>query len=176
MTNDYQNTVIQLIKKYTNSTLVKPPLSTVWFQNHAKELPLPDFLFYDLKRKHLSKSLADLKQLFVGKISHYIKLHQDLFGVYLGELMKEPSENTIYKIRGTFLDFLQRNALTDLEALFMSTFVLQGYGHLDEVPALYGLMWNTPTLMFSVMNMIHGKGSGKMKYVYPFLLVTGLIK
>ena len=28
---------------------------------------------------------------------------------------------------------------------------MQGYGHIDEIAALYGLMWNTPRVMCSMM-------------------------
>jgi len=77
----------------------------------------------------------------------YINLHKDLFGTYQGELMPRPSTAVLYRIRGTFLDFLKRENLLGLVPLFKLSQTLQGYGYLDEVAAFYGLMWNTPRLM-----------------------------
>ena len=36
---------------------------------------------------------------------------------------------------------------------------MQGYGHIDEVAALYGLMWNTPKVMCSMMSRMKGEQS-----------------
>ena len=35
--------------------------------------------------------------------------------------------------------------------IFQTSTTIPGYGHLDEISALYGLMWNTPKLMMSLI-------------------------
>ena len=42
---------------------------------------------------------------------------------------------------------------------------VQGYGRIDEIPALYGLMWNTPNLMRALLQRLAGNtaGTGKEK-------------
>ena len=57
-------------------------------------------------------------------------------------------------IRGTFKEFLTRNKLNTLEPLFHAAHTMQGYGHIDEIAALYGLIWNTPKVMCSMMARI----------------------
>ena len=40
--------------------------------------------------------------LFLETAIRYIKLHQELFGVYEGELMPRPTPDTLHRVRGTF--------------------------------------------------------------------------
>ena len=72
-------------------------------------------------------------------------------------------------IRGTFKEFLTRHKLNTLEPLFHAIHTMQGYGHIDEISALYGLMWNAPKLMCSMMASMKGKHPGKLlanRYLY----------
>ena len=39
---------------------------------------------------------------------------------------------------------------------FEGAHVIQGYGLLDEIPTLYGLMWNTPKFIKSLMARLTG--------------------
>ena len=86
-------------------------------------------------------------ELLVSAIVHYVEVHQQLFGKYEGDLMQRPSGETLLRISGTFQQFLVREKLDILLPLFDIIHTSQGYGYADEVAALYGLMWNTPTLM-----------------------------
>ena len=63
--------------------------------------------------------------------------------------MQEPTDDIYAKITGTFKDFLDRNNLAVLEPLLQRTNAAQGYGYINEIGALYGLMWNTPQLLIS---------------------------
>ena len=65
-------------------------------------------------------------------------------------------------IKGTFLQFIMRNGLTSLIPLFQASTTFQGYGHLDEVAALYGLMWNTPNFINGFKERLAGLGFGGM--------------
>ena len=64
------------------------------------------------------------------------------------------------KIQGTFLQFILRNGLTALIPLFQASTTFQGYGHIDEVAALYGLMWNTPNFINGFEERLKGLGYG----------------
>ena len=72
--------------------------------------------------------------------------------------MPPPSRQVMYKIRGTFADFLKRNKLESLIPIFTVTHTVFGYGYLDEVAALYGLIWNTPKLMKGFMGRQRSNG------------------
>ena len=60
-------------------------------------------------------------------------------------------------IKGTFEEFLHRNNLIILSPLFHASHTVQGYGHIDEIAALYGLMWNTPNVMLALKGRVLGK-------------------
>ena len=64
--------------------------------------------------------------------------------------MQEPTTEVLEKISGTFEDFLDRNNLQILVPLVRSTNAAQGYGYINEIGALYGLMWNTPKFLISL--------------------------
>ena len=82
----------------------------------------------------------------------YIKLHYTLFGHYDGDLMQQPSKATLRETSGTFSDFLKMN---ELEILIPTMEIYQtmmgGYGYIEEIGTLYGLMWNTPTLLLPLV-------------------------
>ena len=82
------------------------------------------------------------------------RLHNELFGDYEGDIMLKPSEAVMERTRGTFLDFLKREDLEPMKVIFKTTHELQGYGWIDEVSALYGLIWNTPKFMFAYARRI----------------------
>ena len=77
------------------------------------------------------------------------RLHNELFGDYEGDFMLRPSEEVLFRTRGTLLDFLKREDLEAMKIAFKTSTELQGYGFVDEVSALYGLMWNKPKFMYA---------------------------
>lgn len=88
--------------------------------------------------------------LFIDAIIRYTQLHYSLFGKYEGEIMPKPSEEVLTQISGTLEDFLEANNLSPLIPLFVRTQTIQGYGYLDEIGAIYGLIHNTPNLVISM--------------------------
>ena len=58
--------------------------------------------------------------------------------------MERPKPSVMNRIRGTFLDFLQRENLEPMKAILKTSHEIGGYGFIDEISALYGLMWNKP--------------------------------
>lgn len=77
----------------------------------------------------------------------YFSLHKELFGDYEGDIMEKPEPSIMNRIRGTFLDFLQRENLEPMKIIFKTSHEVQGYGFIDEISALYGLMWNKPAFI-----------------------------
>merc|ERR1719483_530171 len=82
-----------------------------------------------------------------------------MFGSYVGDLMLRPSSETLHRTRGTFMEFLTREDLIPLVPLFKLIHTLQGYGQLDEISALYGLMWVNPK--FVVSSTLRALGKAK---------------
>ena len=62
--------------------------------------------------------------------------------------MLRPSEEVLYRTRGTFLEFIKREDLEPMKIVLKTSHELQGYGYIDEVSALYGLLWNQPKFMY----------------------------
>ena len=89
-------------------------------------------------------------QVFLGSLIRYAKLHYSLFGRINGELMQKPTEDVFNRTSGTFKEFLEKENLIPLIPLFLISHAAQGYGYIDEIGALYGLMWNTPNLVISL--------------------------
>ena len=64
--------------------------------------------------------------------------------------MQKPRQSILKRTAGTFQSFLERENLIVLIPLFLVTTSTPGLGHVDEVGALYGLMWNTPKYIISL--------------------------
>ena len=81
--------------------------------------------------------------------------------------MLRPSKEVLHRTRGTFLEFLKREDLEPMKAVFKTSHELQGYGYLDEVSALYGLLWNKPKFMYAyAMRLL------QQPAVEPFIIGT----
>ena len=65
----------------------------------------------------------------------------------LSTLLNSDTYQVLFKLRGTFLECLRRNNLEAIAPILFASSVVQGYGRLDEIACLYGMMWNTPELM-----------------------------
>ena len=87
--------------------------------------------------------------MFNKNIIFFIRLHNELFGGYERDFMLKPSDEIMNRVRGTFLEFLQREDLEPMKVVFKTSHELQGYVYLDEISALYGLLWNKPKFMYA---------------------------
>jgi len=158
---DYEQ-VLKLVKNFTRGETQPPPIASVWSKLTPNGESFDLYYGIKLKMKYPSLNTTEIQQLFVKKLTEYVLLHRNLFGDYYGEIMPEPSAEKKSQIRGTFKEYLARHELLDLEDLFMAAFTLQGYGRISDVPALYGLMWNTPKVILSLIEMVNGKPGGKL--------------
>ncbi len=106
----------------------------------------------------------------------YYQLHRRLFGESMeGGLVRNPGREALAQCRGNFRDFLVAHRLGVLLPLFRLIHTLIGYGYLETVPALYGLMWCTPPL---VQGFLQGQKSsiinrGMAAFSYTFACGIG---
>ena len=119
---------------------------------------------------------------FIDTVIKYSNLHHQLFGIYDGELMRKPNQTAMKIVSGTFQDFLEREQFHALIPLFLISHSSQGYGFIDEIGALYGLMWNTPKFVISLALRILDRNPESPKNTYnpkengDFILVDGFEK
>ena len=64
--------------------------------------------------------------------------------------MQQPNDDVLEQISGTCTTFLENNGLSPLLPIFETTTSTRGYGYIDEIGAIYCLMWNTPKLIISL--------------------------
>ena len=145
---NYFDTLVPLAKQYGAGDLVQIPSANMFRCNSGSEpgskLRTQEYILGSLVNITGDQSpLNNIKKLLLD-MGRYVKIHQEMFGSYPGELMPRPGTGVMYRIRGTFLDFLKRENLLSLVPYFLITQTVQGYGYLDEVGALYGLLWNNP--------------------------------
>ena len=129
-------------------------LFQIWDKNDGSDATNKlDLSTYILKRLvGITNNVSPKHNLgvFINAVIRYVTLHHSMFGKYEGELMLKPSAFIMNKTSGTFEEFLKREELEPLIPLFVITFSAQGYTYFDDVGALYGLMFNTPTLVVSI--------------------------
>lgn len=75
----------------------------------------------------------------LSAIFKYNKLHRKIFGVYEYGLPPPLDNDKLKLINMTFKKFLEENDLAILIPLLTLCFTFQGYGLMEEAPALYGL-------------------------------------
>lgn len=160
VTEDYNNTIIALLNEYVPNGLVKAVAASCTLDSSNKFISMAEYIGLINSALLNTRNTSIILAKFLGAAQKYIDLHQQLFGDYDGELMPQPNKTVMNKIRGTYYDYLQRNGLLSLVPALLGTHSMQGYGLLHEVPALYGLMWNTPSLMRSIINLGTGGTSG----------------
>lgn len=153
LTVDYFDTLIKLAKRYGVGDIHALEDSGVWSVNSGFD-----------KRNKFSSAGYQLKTLiemtgntslefnvgvFIDAVVRYTRLHYALFGKYNGELMQQPNDEVLKQISGTFLEFIEKHNLHALIPLFHRVHTSQGEGYLDEIGALYGLLWNTPKFLIT---------------------------
>ena len=127
----------------------------MWVRNDANDtskrnkLTSTEFLFQQIANITKNTDPTYNIEQFLNATINYAELHYELFGKYKGFLMQEPTQEVYEKISGSFESFLDRNNLEVLVPLLQRTITGQGYGYVNEIGALYGLMLNTPQHLLS---------------------------
>lgn len=150
--------IMELVEKFTTSKKIPAKLTYLWNSTTTESQPL-DLEVYILQAvmaENPGITEMEAKMMLTVQMMRYLSLHVKIFGgVSRGQLPPKPKNMTY--LRGHFLAFLKRNHMSDLHHLFVATQTLQGYGQLDEVPTLYGLMWNTPALIIGALRSFMGE-------------------
>ena len=165
---DYEENIIALMKKFTGNQLAHLPSASIWLDKFSMPITYKQYVGAQALRDFQTHNATEAQLKLVGAIMKYIQLHKKLFGSYEGELMPRPNVTVMHEIRGTFMEYLKRNNLASLHSLFLASHTMQGYGQLDEISALYGLMWNTPKLMIGLLKRIQGQkdtGMSRSRYL-----------
>ncbi|XP_066913754.1 uncharacterized protein [Clytia hemisphaerica] len=162
---DYEDNVIPLVNKYMPNDLVILPPSAVWMDDLPGPIPYEQYLIGYAMKFFGTNDIRVAGGKLGQTIVQYIAKHNEIFGAYEGDLMPEPTPDNKVKIQGTFVDFLSRNNMLAMQCILYASSSVQGYGRLDEIPALYGLMWNTPKLMASLLQRLSGNTNGTGLYM-----------
>ena len=144
---DYKDNIVALAKEFVLWDPVDIPSGNIWLDENNNPILYKTYVIKEIMTMlHITDQAMATKALF-SAILRYAKLHRKLFGKYEGEIMWKPAPATMNILRCTFYEFLQKYNLTALKPIFIASHTIQGYGHLDEISALYGLMWNTPNFL-----------------------------
>jgi len=113
-----------------------------------------EWLLSEVKKKSILYHLDLLASAKLFKDAcEYIHKHKRLFN--------EDSELNaiIYNTQMTFKDYLIKNNLDSLIPMFSLANTVQGYGYIEDVPAIYGLWWNSPeeVLGFVKASLVKGR-------------------
>ena len=154
---DYEQNIIELVDKFMTGgkreQLVILEQASIWLDG-LPPITHAQYIGMESLRNFGTRNVTIATAKLVQAIRNYISEHERLFGSYVGELMPQPNRTVMHEIRGTFMDFLKRKGLTSLHPLFLASHTMQGYGHVDEVAALYGLLWNTPKMMRGLLKRL----------------------
>ena len=98
------------------------------------------------------KSIQELGIQFRQELQRYVTLHEKLFGTnFIPYLFPRPSRRVLFKIRGSFADFLKRNNLPLLNTFAYSILTKPGYGQPNRISAIYALSFVTPTVIRNIL-------------------------
>ena len=154
---DYEQNIIELVDKFMRGgkreQLVILEQASIWLDG-LPPITHAQYIGMESLKNFGTRNVTVAKAKLVQAMLSYISEHERLFGTYVGELMPQPNRTVMHEIRGTFMDFLKRKGLTSLHPLFLASHTMQGYGHVDEVAALYGLLWNTPKMMRGLLKRL----------------------
>ncbi|OWF42302.1 Polyenoic fatty acid isomerase [Mizuhopecten yessoensis] len=66
-------------------------------------------------------------------------------------LMPRPDRAKLAATNMTFAEFLRKHDIKILKAIFLPAAIMQGYGHVDEVSAVYAMIWLTPNFLTNLL-------------------------
>lgn len=143
--------IFKLVTEFNYSSLIPASPRTIWTAPRQYFL-YEQFIVGVIAREYGIRDPVKAIEFLSNAVLKYVGLHRALFSEYEGDLFPRPGPETLKQTNGTFLDFLIRYDIEVLKHIFIITYTGLGYGQLDEVSALYGLLWNTPILLLSVIN------------------------
>ncbi|XP_033763199.1 uncharacterized protein LOC117344537 [Pecten maximus] len=150
--------IYDLVREHDAGDILPMPGPDMWVDTPGGKVPLKTSQYYGLEARKLRPDLANGTELqfFMAAIQKYVRLHGELFGQYEGMLMPRPDRTVLAATNMTFLDFLRKHDIEILKALFIPAATMQGYGHVDEISALYAMMWLTPKFLLGIIPRTDG--------------------
>lgn len=162
---DYEDNVLALAQEFGLWEPANLPSFNVWLEGLSNSISYASYVLPEaMKLAETNDPQVAVESIFAA-LTKYVRLHRELFGKYNGELMRKPTPRVMSMVNCTFLEFIKEHKLTMLMPILIMSHT-GGYGYMDEVSALYGLMWNTP-------NLLKGMAGGMSGAQLPFYLIKG---
>ncbi|XP_021351265.1 uncharacterized protein LOC110449016 isoform X2 [Mizuhopecten yessoensis] len=148
--------IYKLVKEFDAGDILPMPSPDIWVSKNPPiyMTTLENSIRILMKNRPNITTPTEAAGIIQQSIVKYVGLHNTLFGTYEGELMPRPCENVLSQVNMTFEVFLTTNNIEGLEGIILSALTMQGYGHIDEISALYGMMWVTPQLLLGLVKPI----------------------
>lgn len=150
--SDIYDQTAKLIQQYTPSFRIKSKSTSSVRLNDYEETSWRSLLIQNTRETNAQVALRRI----IAQLDKYERIHRCLFGNYSSELMPRPTPDVMYEIRGTVLEFLQRNDLMLLAPYFRVYLTTNGYGYINETAAVYGLMWVPPVVIRGTFTPTNG--------------------
>ena len=157
---DYEENVVALAKEYGLWDPVALPSANIWLDHYQTSTEYKTYVIGEIMKMLMTNNITKAQTALFKAMVEYCIIHRNLFGKYEGELMRQPGRETMETLRCTFEEFLKKKNLLALKPIFLASHTVQGYGHLDEMSALYGLMWNTPNYIKGLAGKLIGVSHG----------------
>lgn len=157
---DYVTNVYALAKELGVDDFVPLPTSTAWLDNLPFPLTFRGYIILEVKRLTKAKNPIEAVGNLIDATYRYSVLHRQMFGKYEGELMYKPCSQVLSHLNQTLMSFLEKHRLHALIPVLTAAHTMQGYGHLDRVPALYGMLWDTPNFLYAMLARSLGVSRG----------------
>jgi len=168
---NHEANVLQLAKQYGAKVLRTVDGTSKWQRNDDGPGSISPHPF-DPVNKYLARLTNTTNygvnmRVYYTSLLKYVQLHRELFGGYndANFFMPRPSPAVLYRARGTLLQFLTREDLLPLVPFFNGAMTLPGYGYVDEVSALYALIFVNPDYVASISYSALG-----IEAQYPYYL------
>lgn len=171
----YRTSLYPLAKELGVDDFVPRPKNVgVWLDNLPVPLPYSQYIIDTIQKFTKASNTLEAIEELLDAAFRYTVIHQRLFGNYEGELMNKPDFQVLSHLNQSFMSYLTEHDLLALAPILIATHTIQGYDHLDEVSALYGLLWNTPEFLQSMIALGLGMGvkSNNDMFRYGFQQLT----
>ena len=169
---DYVTNVYALAKELGVHEFVPLPQSTIWLDKLPFPLPFKKYVAMEIMRLTNAKTPFQAFANLVNATHRYAILHRSMFGKYEGELMWKPSKTVLASLNQTMLSFLTEHGLLAMVPVLSVAHEIPGFGHLDRISALYGVMWNTPTFLTGMLARALDQGEVLHMFRHGFMQLT----
>jgi len=142
---------------YDKCNVYSPKLAQLKIEDPAEPYKINEWMFSESEIRatpnYLWSVLPDAGQslTLVESIAKYSSVHKNIFGEYEYSIPPRPKDEATLKLFNmTFGEFIVGHKLEALIPIFTLSNAAQGYGYLQNVPAFYGLWWNTPAMLSAI--------------------------